>query len=327
VIARTASLLVRMLRFRVAVTMWTFMLLGLAAHAGPTLSLDLVLATIALAASYVTATTLNDIADEPIDRVNRPRDRGRPLVWGDATTTDLRRCYGTATGLAVAAAVPLGPVGAAAIGTSLLLSWAYSAGPIRFSRRMVLAPLALSAAYVVVPYWLGLVLADDGWRSSDVPIVVGLFVLFTARIVLKDFRDRLGDERYGKPTLLFRLGKRATCATSMTGAAIGSSILIVEIAPTPLVASILIVPVVAIEWMLWRLRAAADPRSEQIAIGLAARAGNCLLLSLLAILLLRAEGAAHDETALVVGLIVATFTAAFIGPARHPETVRIGYKA
>jgi hypothetical protein len=48
VIARTASLLVRMLRFRVAVTMWTFMLLGLAAHAGPTLSLDLVLATVAV---------------------------------------------------------------------------------------------------------------------------------------------------------------------------------------------------------------------------------------------------------------------------------------
>ncbi|MEX2421326.1 MAG: UbiA family prenyltransferase, partial [Actinomycetota bacterium] len=206
-------------------------------------------------------------------------------------------------------------------------SWAYSAGPIRFSRRMVLAPLALSAAYVVVPYWLGLVLADDGWRSSDIPIVVGLFVLFTARIVLKDFRDRLGDERYGKPTLLFRLGERATCACSMSGAALGSAILIVAVAPTVVVASILIVPVAAIEWMLWRLRAATDARSEQISIGLAARAGNCLLLCLLAILLLRADGATAGDTVLVVGLTVATFATAFLGPARHPETVRIGYKA
>ena len=117
-IVRTASLYVRMMRFRVALTMWTFMLLGVAAHAGDTLSWDLVLATIALASSYVTATTLNDIADEDIDRVNRPRDRGRPLVWGDASTRDLRRTWGTATGIAVVAAAPLGGAPIAAIGCS-----------------------------------------------------------------------------------------------------------------------------------------------------------------------------------------------------------------
>jgi 4-hydroxybenzoate polyprenyltransferase len=124
VIARTASLFVRMMRVRVAVTLWTFLLIGLAAHGGATISLDLVAATAALAASYVVATTLNDVADEAIDRVNRPRDRGRPLVWGAATVPDLRRTTGTAVGVAAVAAIPLGPAGAAAVGTSLLLSWA-----------------------------------------------------------------------------------------------------------------------------------------------------------------------------------------------------------
>jgi 4-hydroxybenzoate polyprenyltransferase len=326
-IVRTASLYLRMMRFRVALTMWTFMLLGVAAHAGDTLSWDLVLATIALASSYVTATTLNDIADEDIDRVNRPRDRGRPLVWGDASTRDLRRTWGTATGIAVVAAVPLGGAAIAAIGCSLLISWAYSAGPIRFSRRMVLAPLALSAAYVVVPYWLGITLTGGAVRAADGPILVGLFVLFTARIVLKDFRDRLGDERYGKPTLLFRLGKRATCRFSITGAVIGSAVLIVAVAPDVIVAALLCLPVAAIVWMLRRLATDPEGREEQVSIGLAARAGNCLLISLLAILLLEADLATGTEIVVVVAGIVAACAVAFVGPARHPDTVRIGYKA
>jgi 4-hydroxybenzoate polyprenyltransferase len=326
-IARTASLYVRMMRFRVALTMWTFMLLGVAAHAGRTLSWDLVLATIALASSYVTATTLNDIADEDIDRVNRPRDRGRPLVWGDASTGDLRRTWGAATGIAVIAVVPLGGAAIAAIGCSLLISWAYSAGPIRFSRRMVLAPIALSAAYVVVPYWLGVTLTGGEVRAADVPILVGLFVLFSARIVLKDFRDRLGDERYGKPTLLFRLGKRATCRFSIAGAVAGSAILIVAVAPDAVVAALLCLPVAAIVWMLRRLATDPEGREEQVSIGLAARAGNCLLISLLAILLLEADRATGSEIAVTVACIIAAFAAAFVGPARHPDTVRIGYKA
>ena len=326
-IARTASLYVRMMRFRVALTMWTFMLLGVAAHAGDTVSWDLVLATIALASSYVTATTLNDIADEGIDRINRPRDRGRPLVWGDASTRDLRRTWGAATGIAVVAAVPLGGAATAAIGCSLLISWAYSAGPIRFSRRMVLAPLALSAAYVVVPYWLGTTLAGGAVRAADGPILVGLFVLFTARIMLKDFRDRLGDERYGKPTLLFRLGKRATCRFSIAGAVAGSAILIVAVAPGVVVAAMLCLPVAAIVWMLRRLATDPEGRDEQVSIGLAARAGNCLLISLLAILLLEADRATGTEIAVVVAGIVAACAVAFVGPARHPDTVRIGYKA
>ena len=42
------------------------------------------------------------------------------------------------------------------------------------------------------------------------------------KIILKDLRDRLGDTRFGKPTLLLRIGKRATCAVSMAGAAVGT---------------------------------------------------------------------------------------------------------
>ncbi len=70
-----------MLRYRVASMLWLFMLLGAAVRGG----LDHVgwphaLAAIALAASYVAATSLNDVADEDVDRINHPGDAARPLV-------------------------------------------------------------------------------------------------------------------------------------------------------------------------------------------------------------------------------------------------------
>ena len=85
-----------MVRPRVAVTMWTFTIIGVARHSGPTVSLDLLAATIALAASYAVATSLNDVADVDIDRTNGPRDRSRPLVLGTAGPGDLRRTAGLA---------------------------------------------------------------------------------------------------------------------------------------------------------------------------------------------------------------------------------------
>ena len=322
-----ARLFLRMLRFRVAVTMWTFMLLGVARHAGSTLPRNLVFATIALAASYVTATTLNDVADVDIDRLNRPRDRGRPLVTGDATIGELLRTSHVAAVIAGLAAVPLGRVGLAIVGTSLLVSYAYSTGPIRLSRRMVLAPLALSVAYVVVPYALGVSLTNASWDRRDAPMVVGLFVLFLARIVLKDFRDRLGDAAFGKPTLLLRLGKDTTCAVSVAGAAAGAGVLIAGLGAPPPVAGLLGLYALGIEWMLLRLRRTVDPRLEQVAIGIAARAGNGLLVSVLAWLVLGTSGASGQEATAFLAALAAVFGVSFLAGALHPERIRIGYKA
>jgi len=92
------SLFVRMMRLKVVVTLWTFMLLGLARHTAHLTSPRLGVALLALGAGYAAATTANDIADVGIDRVNRPRDAGRPLVTGDATIADLWRTNAIAAG-------------------------------------------------------------------------------------------------------------------------------------------------------------------------------------------------------------------------------------
>jgi 4-hydroxybenzoate polyprenyltransferase len=326
-IARTLSLFGRMMRLRVVVTMWTFMLVGLARHAGPTIGVDLVAAALALAASYAVATSLNDVADIDIDRANGLRDRGRPLVLGVAGVGDLRRTAGFAAGVAALAAVPLGAAGLGVIGLCLGVDVFYSAGPLRLSRRWTLAPVALTVAYVALPYWLGIVVAHSSWDRADAWLLLGLGVLFFARIILKDIRDRLGDAEFGKRTLLLRLGKNATCLLSVAGAILGTTILIAGSgAPGPIGIAFAL-DAGAIVWMLVRLRGTNDAVREQVTIGTAARAGNAMLVSLIGWLLLSGVGAPAGQAALLVWTITAVAAWSFLALARHPERARIAYKA
>ncbi len=58
----------RLLRYRVAVMIVLFMLLGASWHRGPTaIDGSVLLMVLALASSYVSATSVNDIADKEID--------------------------------------------------------------------------------------------------------------------------------------------------------------------------------------------------------------------------------------------------------------------
>jgi hypothetical protein len=45
-------------------------------------------------------------------------------------------------------------------------------------------------------------------------VLAALYVGFIGRIVLKDFRDVVGDQMFGKRTFLVRHGRRVTCAVS-----------------------------------------------------------------------------------------------------------------
>jgi 4-hydroxybenzoate polyprenyltransferase len=318
------ALLVRMMRVKVVVTLWTFLLIGLARHTEQLTTPRLAWAFLALAAGYATATTANDISDAEIDRVNRPA--GRPLVSGDATVADLWRTNALASTVALGAAIPLGGKGLVVVAASLLVSYAYSVGPIRLSHRWTVAPVALAIAYVVIPYALGIVVADDGWSARDVPLVAGLSILFVARIVLKDLRDRLGDQRFGKTTPLLRLGKRATCVLSMAGAALGTAVVVGAVHPPAITAGMLGACGAGIVWMLLRLAVTEDERGEQVAIGIAARAGNGVLLGVLTILVLQGAHADERTTVVIVGSLLATIAVSFLIAALEPDRVRIGYK-
>ena len=84
----------------------------------------------------------------------------------------------------------------------------------------------------------------------------------------------------------------------------------------------------AIVWMLVRLRGRPRTRpAELVTIGTAARAGNALLIAVLAWLLLSAQGAPAAQASLVVVTLTAVAAIGFLDLALRPERARIAYKA
>ena len=321
---RLALLYVRMLRYRVAVMLWMFMLLGTAFHGG--LVTGLVWTALALASSYVAATTLNDVADRELDRVNHPRDAGRPLVSGEATEEELLRLNLAASALALLAALPLGWSGIALVICSLGIGRAYSSPPVLLSYRTYLAPIVLSVAYVGVPYGLGLAAVGVSPSAVDAVFCASLMLLFLARINLKDFRDRRGDAMYGRPTLLLRFGKTVTCAVSLAALVVGNALLFGALSPPVVVGLVLETFFLAIAWSLHALWRAPEGRMEQVAIGIGAKMGNGLLLTVLGWLILIDAGAPLADRAVFVLVLASAFAVAFATLVRSPEQAVIGYK-
>jgi 4-hydroxybenzoate polyprenyltransferase len=323
-VTKLPRLYVVMLRYRVAAMVAMFMLLGAAREGRLELGLRYLWAAVALASSYVAATALNDLADEDIDRVNHPRDAGRPLVEGTASRRDLLVLHVVAAVVALAAAVPLGLAAVVLLVAALAVSQAYSARPVRLSYRVAGAPLALGVAYVVIPYSLGIVAARGDISHAASTLTSALLLFFAARIVLKDFRDRDGDALYGKPTLLLRYGKKTTCAVSLAALVSADAVLVVALEPA---LALLVQPfVAAIAWMLSALSRESDCHAEQVAIGLGARMGNGLFLCVLAWSVLRGSGASVAEACGLAGFLGAAFFPGFAALASRPQDVVIGYK-
>jgi 4-hydroxybenzoate polyprenyltransferase len=281
----------------------------------------------ALASSYVGATSVNDIADREIDEINHPGDRGRPLVTGAARSADLWMVFGLSSVLAVALPLALSPPAAGVMGLSLVIGVVYSLPPLKLSYRPFQAPLTLAAAYVGIPYWAGVVVGGGSLQISDLLPMAALYLLFAGRIVLKDFRDRVGDAAYGKPTFLLLYGKRATCLVSAGAICAGDALLVAALAERGWWVAALLQPYVAsIMLMLYRLYRVDGRRDEQLAIGVGARMGTGLLATLLGILILANHGA-DWTTQLAFGLaLMAFYTLSFIDFLRHPERAVIGYK-
>ena len=316
-----------LLRFRVAVMIVLFMLLGAAWHRGLT-SIDalVLLMVLALASSYVSATSVNDIADREIDEINHPGDRGRPLVTGAARTADLWVLFVVSSVLAVALGLATGPSAAGIMLLSVVIGALYSLPPAMLSYRTFLAPLTLAVAYVGIPYWAGVVVVGESLQTTDLPLLTALYLLFAGRIILKDFRDREGDAAFGKPTFLLKYGKKSTCLASLCALSAGDALLVASLADRWWLAALVQLYIVSIAIMLFRLYRARSSKDEQLSIGVGARMGNGLLVTLLGTLILSNQGA-DWTTQFIFGLaLTALYTLNFIDFLRHPERAIIGYK-
>lgn len=201
----------KMARPRSVALLWIFVVIGeTAALSGPNLSPLLPVALLAIAAWYVNATCVNDLADEKIDKINLRSDKERPLVDNSGSRRQLWVLATAAALVAMASAFLVHPFGLGLVAVALLLNLAYSFPPVRVSYRGFLAPLLLPLGYVGLTFLLGAALHDFHLNHTDWLVLAGLYVSFIGRLLLKDFRDIEGDRRFGKRTFLVRYGALRT---------------------------------------------------------------------------------------------------------------------
>jgi 4-hydroxybenzoate polyprenyltransferase len=88
-----------------------------------------------------------------------------------------------------------------------------------------MAPLLLPIGYVFLPYSFGHLAISNNLFSESLLIMVGLYLHFIGRIILKDYRDVKGDKTYGKKTFLLNHGNVAVCVAAGTSLIASSAVL------------------------------------------------------------------------------------------------------
>jgi 4-hydroxybenzoate polyprenyltransferase len=322
---RLLELAAKMTRYRSTLTLVTFMVAGFVWHQDrPGLTPGLLLAALALAATYAALTSLNDLADERIDRVNLRGHTDRPLVAATASRRDLALLAAAMAAVGILCGALAGPLVGVLVLASVIFYAQYSLPPLRVSHRPLLTPFYLALGYSALPYLIGVIVAGDRPGARDALLLPALVCLFLARIVLKDFRDRRGDALAGKPTFLLRYGKPATCLFSLTALTVGSALLLADLRDTPLLAAGTLPFLAALAVLQLRLARARALLDEVIVVGLGARIGNGLLLTLLGLVLLRAQGAEVAAEVALYGITAGAHVFLLVSYLRDPGSFTFG---
>ncbi len=164
----------------------------------------------ALVAALLNAASnaLNQIHDLALDRVNKP---SRPLPRGVITLGEARAATAVLYALAVLIAFLIRPAGTPEVGWivafTAVLTWLYSAPPVRARNSWWLGPLVIA-----VPR--GLLLKVAGWgvlapiASDREPWILGgvFFLYLVGAAPTKDFADMEGDRQGGASSLPIRFG-------------------------------------------------------------------------------------------------------------------------
>ncbi|MEM8551986.1 MAG: chlorophyll synthase ChlG [Pseudomonadota bacterium] len=149
---------------------------------------------------------VNDWFDRHVDAINepdRPIPSGRlPGRWG------LYVAY-LWTGLSLAAATLLGPLGFAATVVGLALAWAYSAPPFRLKRDGWIGNTAVAACYEGLPWFTGAAVMLGTMPDARIITLAVLYSVGAHGIMtLNDFKSIDGDRVSGVRSIPARMGAR-----------------------------------------------------------------------------------------------------------------------
>lgn len=307
---RAARLVVMMIRPPVAVLLLLFAALGMA-PAGRADGLHPLFTTVLVIVGgwFIHATVLNDLADESIDRVNLATARGRPLVTGEATRSQLLLLGNIAAVIALVVAWTVNWRVGVVVAAGLALNAAYSLRPIRISHRGAVASLMLPLGYVALPYLVGALTVQPSLGRTEIVLLIGLYVTFIGRILLKDFRDVDGDGLFGKRTFLLRHGRDATCLASAACWVAGTATLLALVPVRSILVAVFAVYLAFALHGLRRLAATTGHIAEQATIGAIAQVGRGMAVTLLAHFTMLHQGWPPAGR----GLVIVTLGFLFIG--------------
>lgn len=165
---------------------------------------------------YMAGTTLNDVFDFHIDKINMPY---RPLQSGRIGKKGASFFSLSLYFLAIILSIFLGIMVLIVILILAVITLFYSMPPILLSRRGILGNITLSICTVLLPALGGGVLAI---RSFFLPLefwisFISITIMFTFITITKDFKDIKGDRRMNKKTFVLSVGHKKALMTSVSG--------------------------------------------------------------------------------------------------------------
>jgi 4-hydroxybenzoate polyprenyltransferase len=308
--------IIKFARLRIVATCYALVFLGSTAAGG--MNIKTILALIPLLAITIHANSINDYADQDIDKINFKNASDRPLVTRDITLKEFWIIHYFSGVIALLLSFFYGKPVVLLTLVVLAANYLYSLKPARLAYRPVVSPLLLSAAYVYYSFSLGY-FSIDMQRKYPWLLTIGLFLGFIARMLLKDFRDAKGDKQHGKLTFLLRYGRRITCAASgifwllaVLGIIKASSYAVGVTIP-------LVLGALGVSYMLVALSSSPRINDQQKIIAYIAKSANFSLIALLAYLLCRNQTTlSSSELKLIPAVIgVALLIVNFIGYANR----------
>jgi 4-hydroxybenzoate polyprenyltransferase len=326
---KSFRLLFHMIRYKSALVLVLFMALSVLIHdstAELLFSWPSLWAALALVFVYACATCVNDLADWEIDKVNLKGHADRPLVTGEGSRKDIIILAIVTSLIAIGFAVFVNLSLILVVLLGLILNTMYSLRPIQISHRAEATPFYLAFCYVLVAYAAGYAVASETGHGFHWLYFIGFYFLFLARISLKDFRDRIGDAKAKKPTLILKYGKKAVCLLSATSMLVGGGCLLLAISGQPYLQIVIAIFLLLLAIVEYKLFMAKKELHELLSVGYGARMGNGILFALLGTFLLQAYGAGTADMLTFYGGLLLIYGWMFWQYIRHPELFYFGKK-
>jgi 4-hydroxybenzoate polyprenyltransferase len=285
-------------RLRIVITCCALCVLGSVASGG--ITSGTIFAFLIIILFIIHANSINDYTDKSIDDANFHNPSDRPLVTHDISLKQFWIIHFMSGMLGLSGAVFYGN-GALLISMGLLIiDYIYSLKPFLISYKPIASPLLLSIAYVYFPFSLGY-FSSKNPGSYPWLLSIGIYLAFVGRLLLKDFRDVKGDQKFGKMTFLLRYGARDTCVTSGFFWLLGAlTIGIAAKLPIPLIV-LFVFGLIQSMYLLHMLARTTNMTLQQLYITTIANLANTLII-ILTIFLFGAPLVAFLGGALLLGV-------------------------